>query len=126
MYETDIDPANIREQDVAEAQRQAEAARALLTDQESVLEEIVGEGGGDGGHVRATAAADGRVLEVVIDPRAMSEGSEALGEQILLAVRRAQDDAGRQAGALLRESLREALPSVDTDLLQERLRHLLQ
>lgn len=125
MYGFRIDPGNVRTQDVEEAGRQAERVHMLLADEERRVSEIVGTGRGDGGQVSALAAADGQVLEVTLQPRATRDGSEALGEEILLAVRRAQLDAQRQAEALLRESLAEALPSLDTQALQERLGRLL-
>ncbi|GGO68007.1 YbaB/EbfC family nucleoid-associated protein [Nonomuraea cavernae] len=120
-----IDPGNVRAQDVEEAERQAERVQALLAEEERRVSEIVGTGGGDSGQVSALVAADGRVLEVTLQPRATRDGSEALAEEIQRAVQRAQLDAQRQAEALLRESLAEALPSLDAQALQERLGRLL-
>ncbi|GGP10710.1 YbaB/EbfC family nucleoid-associated protein [Nonomuraea glycinis] len=126
----ELNPRDIRPQDVERAEEQAERVEALLTElagQDELLAEIVGTGRGDGGHVHAAVAADGRVLKVAIEPRAVREGSEALADEIVLTVRRAQQDALRQVDSLVRESLAEALPGTPLDPaeLRERLGRLL-
>jgi hypothetical protein len=67
------------------------------------------------------------VLKVAVEPRAVREGSEALADEIVLTVRRAQQDALRQVDSLVRESLAEALPGTPLDPaeLRERLGRLL-
>ena len=100
----ELDPRDIRPQDVERAEEQAERVEALLTElagQDERLAEIVGTGRGDGGHVHAAVAADGRVLKVAVEPRAVREGSEALADEIVLTVRRAQQDALRQVDSLV-------------------------
>jgi DNA-binding protein YbaB len=125
MFE--LNPRDIRPQDVERADEQAERVQALLAEQDERLAEIVGTGRGKGGHVHAAVAADGRVLKVAIEPRAVREGSQALSDEIILTVRRAQQDALQQVDALIRESLEQALPgtSLDPAELRERLSHLL-
>jgi DNA-binding protein YbaB len=116
MFGYDVDPSDIRRQDVDEAAEQLERFQSLLAEREEELAEIVGKGEDDRGHVRATVASDGRVIEVTLDPRAVKDGSKALSEQILSAVHRAQQDAQRQAEAFLQETLQEALPGTSLDL----------
>ncbi|MEO3802365.1 YbaB/EbfC family nucleoid-associated protein [Nonomuraea sp. B1E8] len=116
MFGYDVDPSDIRQGDIAKAEAQLDRFRELLADREEELAEIVGTGEGDRGHVRATVASDGRVIEVILDPRAVKGGSEALSEQILLAVHRAQQNAQRQVESHLHETLQEALPGTSIDL----------
>jgi len=125
MFRPDFDPGSVRPQDVDRVAEQGVRVRELLAESEEQALEIVGAGAGDHGHVRATAAADGRVLEVTLGPRAVREGSHALAEEILLAVRRAQEDAQRQADDLVRESLRKVFPGADPAALRERLSRIL-
>lgn len=60
------------------------------------------EGRGTGeaaeGQVRATAMVGGRLESLQVDPRAMRLGSQALGEQIVIAVNAALDDLREQVG----------------------------
>lgn len=121
MFGFDLDPGDIREQDVDRAAEQAGRLEALLAEQEERLAGIVGTGTGDRVQVKASAAVDGRVLEVVLGPQAAREGSHALAEEILLAVRRAQDDTRRQAEALLSAAVQEAVPGLDLAALNEQL-----
>ncbi|NUR89248.1 MAG: YbaB/EbfC family nucleoid-associated protein [Nonomuraea sp.] len=127
MFGHDPHPADIRQQDIDEAEEQLRRLQSTLADHEERLAEIVGTGEGERGYVRATAASDGQVIAVVLDPRAVKDGSRALSEQILLAVQRARQDALRQADALLQEALREALPgtTIDLEALQRQARSLL-
>ncbi|MFG1941657.1 YbaB/EbfC family nucleoid-associated protein [Nonomuraea sp. NPDC048826] len=124
MFGFDLDLGDIREQDVLRSAEQAERLEALLAEQEARVAEIVGAGAGDRGQVRAGAAADGRVLHVTLGPQATRDGSHVLSEEILLAVRRAHEDAQRQAEELLRTAVEEALPGVDLAALTARLNAL--
>jgi DNA-binding protein YbaB len=77
------------------------------------LERIVGVGESAGGRVVARADAGGRLIEVTLDPRAMELSSRDLGEEITLAVRRAQDDSERQSAEVVREGSGETMASPD-------------
>lgn len=116
MFGYDVDPTDIRQEDVDKAEEQLGRFEALLADREEQLAAIVGTGEDDRGYVRATVASDGLVREVTLDPRAVKGGSEALSEQIVLAVSRAQQNAQRQAESLLHEALQEAIPGASFDL----------
>ncbi|MFD2355972.1 hypothetical protein ACFSTC_51970 [Nonomuraea ferruginea] len=74
MFGFDLDPGDIREQDVDRAAEQAGRLEALLAEQEERLAGIVGTGTGDRVQVKASAAVDGRVLEVVLGPPGRPRG----------------------------------------------------
>ncbi|MEV0227891.1 YbaB/EbfC family nucleoid-associated protein [Nonomuraea sp. NPDC050786] len=122
-----IDPRNIRSQDIDRTTRQVQQAEAVLGDVDELLAEISGAGEADGGHVKASATAEGRILRVLIGQQAVRQGSKELSEQILAAVSRAQDDARRQVEALLREQFQQAVPDagIDPVALQQHVDRLL-
>ncbi|WP_049563252.1 YbaB/EbfC family nucleoid-associated protein [Nonomuraea sp. SBT364] len=124
MFGFDLNPGDIRPQDVDRIDEQDARVQELLAEGEERLGEIVGAGGD---RVRATAAADGRVLKVTLDARAVRDGSQALAEEILLAVRQARQDAQRQADDLLRSAFEQAFPgrALDPVAVRERLGSLL-
>ncbi|MFI6297764.1 YbaB/EbfC family nucleoid-associated protein [Nonomuraea sp. NPDC050790] len=127
MFGYNVDPSDLRQQDIDKAEEQLNRFQDLLAAREEQLAEIVGTGEDDRGYVRATVASDGLVTKVTLDPRAVKSGSGALSEQILLAVSRAQQNAQLQAETLLQEALQEALPGTSFDLaaLQQQARSLL-
>ncbi|MER7129870.1 YbaB/EbfC family nucleoid-associated protein [Streptosporangium saharense] len=102
MYGSPIDPADIREADLAEADARAERVTTWIQEAQDVLDEVVGEGRGDSGQVTVTVTAEGRVLEVVFDARAMRLGSHVLAEEVRSAVARARLDATRRVEELMR------------------------
>lgn len=122
MFGFDLGLGDIRDQDVERATEQAARVEALLAEQEARLAEIIGSGTGERGQVRAETAADGRVVKVTLSPQAAREGSHVLAEEILLAVRRAQEDAQRQAETLLHTAIEEAVPGLDVAAVNDRLR----
>ncbi|GLW08157.1 hypothetical protein Misp01_32870 [Microtetraspora sp. NBRC 13810] len=83
---------------------QAEQARLRLEVMRSEFEGINGEGESANGRIRARSDAEGRILEVVVAPGAMELGSRDLGEEITLAVRRAQDDSALRREQVMREA----------------------
>ncbi|MEU6727194.1 YbaB/EbfC family nucleoid-associated protein [Nonomuraea wenchangensis] len=128
MHRFDADPANWREEDL---EREAEKAAKILTwveDGQRELDEITGTGEAANGQVKAVAAVDGTVREIVITPRAMRLDSRSLAEQLMLAVTRAQDDAERQGRRLMADALGDLLPDGGLDLhdFEERLGRLLR
>lgn len=90
---------------------QAEAVRAEL-------DAIEGRGESADGKVRAVTNADGRLLSIAIDPRAMSMGSLDLSEEITLAVRRAQDDGEARRERVLNEAL-SGTPKTPEEILDQ-------
>lgn len=127
MFGYEIDPRNIRPQDVDRATEQARQAEDTLADVDGLLAEITGTGQTNGGHVSATVTAEGRVLEVTVGQQAVRKGADALREAIFAAVGDAQSDAQSQVDALLREQLQQAVPglSLDPAELQRHLGRLL-
>ncbi|HEY9523710.1 MAG TPA: YbaB/EbfC family nucleoid-associated protein [Thermopolyspora sp.] len=75
------------------------------------LDRVIGVGESADGKVRARTDANGRVLEVALKPRAMEMSSRDLGEEITLAIRRAQDDGEEQGRRLLHEAGGESMSS---------------
>ncbi|QYC45531.1 hypothetical protein Nocox_39940 [Nonomuraea coxensis DSM 45129] len=128
MRRFDADPANWREADLERDAEQAAKILAWMDDGQRELDEIIGAGEAADGQVKATAAVDGTVREIVITPRAMRLDSRSLAEQLMLAVTRAQDDAERQSRRLMADALGDLLPDGGLDLpaFEERLGRLLR
>ncbi|MFI6596324.1 YbaB/EbfC family nucleoid-associated protein [Nonomuraea sp. NPDC050536] len=91
--------------------RRAEAVRAEL-------DAIEGKGESAEGKVGAVTDANGRLLSITIDPRALSMGSLDLSEEITLAVRRAQDDGETRRERVLNEALSD-VPKTPEEILDQ-------
>jgi DNA-binding protein YbaB len=102
---------------IADTRRALQEMRAGPTEAADAPE-IRGAGVAADGQVRVTARTGGRLESVQLDPRALRLGSQALGEQILLAVNAALDDLQAQAGTQARA------PAADPAPLTERMREL--
>ncbi|MEV7011185.1 YbaB/EbfC family nucleoid-associated protein [Streptosporangium sp. NPDC051022] len=105
MYGSRINPADIREEDLVRADAQADRTLAWIEEAQADLDKVVGVGEGASGQVRVEVTADGRVLGVVFEPRAMRLDSRTLAEEVLSAVARARGDAAGQVDRLMREGL---------------------
>ncbi|MCK2216779.1 YbaB/EbfC family nucleoid-associated protein [Actinomadura sp. ATCC 31491] len=116
-----IDPANISERELDEAARRGERMLAWLESAQEELRAVTGTGSGPSGHVRVSVDADGRVLDVRYDGRALRLGSQDLAEETLAAVRAACADAERRTHDLMRE----AFPGYDPAATQAELERLL-
>lgn len=99
--------------DLRRISEQAEQAHRRLKDVGGELGQIKGVGEGAGGKVKARTDADGRVIQVTLDPRAMRLSSQDLAEEITLAVQRAQDDGDAQRERLLGASVGEGPQTPD-------------
>ncbi|TQS17709.1 YbaB/EbfC family nucleoid-associated protein [Microbispora hainanensis] len=106
-----MNPADIREEDLARAEEQAERVHAWAERARGDLEEITGTGEAASGQVTATVSAEGTVLDVTFGPRAMRLDSRTLAEEVRAAVSRARLDAARRT----RELIRDGLPGFDPD-----------
>ncbi|MGA4994385.1 YbaB/EbfC family nucleoid-associated protein [Nonomuraea bangladeshensis] len=128
MHEFDADPANWREEDLEREAEKAAKILAWMDDGQRELDEITGTGEAANGQVKAVAAVDGTVRDIVITPRAMRLDSRTLAEQLTLAVGRAQDDAERQSRQLMADALGDLLPDGRLDLraFEEQLGRLLR
>ncbi|MEU7693525.1 YbaB/EbfC family nucleoid-associated protein [Microbispora hainanensis] len=111
MYGSRMNPADIREEDLARAEEQAERVHAWAERARADLEEITGTGEAASGQVTATVSAEGMVLDVTFGPRAMRLDSRTLAEEVRAAVSRARLDAARRT----RELIRDGLPGFDPD-----------
>ncbi|HEY9473405.1 MAG TPA: YbaB/EbfC family nucleoid-associated protein [Mycobacteriales bacterium] len=81
--------------------------------------ELRGEGQAADGQVRAVAVAGGRLESLTVNPRAMRMGSEALCEQIVVAVNAALDDLRGRV-----ENQAVTAGAVDPAALTEQMRDL--
>ncbi|MGW2147109.1 YbaB/EbfC family nucleoid-associated protein [Nonomuraea bangladeshensis] len=128
MHKFDADPANWREEDLEREAEKAAKILAWMDDGQRELDEITGTGEAANGQVKAVAAVDGTVRDIVITPRAMRLDSRTLAEQLTLAVGRAQDDAERQSRQLMADALGDLLPDGGPDLraFEEQLGRLLR
>lgn len=63
--------------------------------------DLIGEAESEDGYIRATVKANGMLAGIDINPRAMKQGSEALGETITKTVLAAQEALSRQAQELM-------------------------
>ncbi|MEO3890744.1 YbaB/EbfC family nucleoid-associated protein [Nonomuraea sp. B5E05] len=90
-----------------------ERAARRVEDAKAELDAIVGEGVSAGGHVRVTTDVSGRMLSIRLDPRVMKRGSGELADELMVAVRRAQDDGDAQRERLMSGVLDGAEPSLD-------------
>ncbi|MFI9596421.1 YbaB/EbfC family nucleoid-associated protein [Nonomuraea sp. NPDC052265] len=85
------------------------------------LRALTGVGEGPSGRVRVTVDADGRVLDVRYDQRALRLGGQDLAEETLTAVRAAVADLRRRTDDLMRD----AVPGYDPLRTQDELERLL-
>jgi DNA-binding protein YbaB len=67
------------------------------------LADSTAQGESDSGLVQVTAAADGKILAVHLNPRAMRLDSQTLGEEVTAAANRAQDAAAARVRELVAE-----------------------
>ncbi|MFI6736844.1 YbaB/EbfC family nucleoid-associated protein [Nonomuraea sp. NPDC050451] len=103
---------------------QAETMMRSLAGARARLGRITGTGEAAGGLVSAVADGHGRVRELVVDPRGMRLGAEALGRELGEAMRAAQRDAERQVHDLMAEldAQTPRLPeALGADFVQERV-----
>ncbi|MBD3144192.1 YbaB/EbfC family nucleoid-associated protein [Microbispora bryophytorum] len=92
-----------------DAERAAQI-EAWLEDGQREIEAVTGHGRAADGRIKVVTTAYGQVREVVIEPRAMRLPSRTLAEELLLALRRAQQDAERQTRRMVGDALRELAP----------------
>jgi DNA-binding protein YbaB len=121
VYDRQFDPADIKDQDIAEVARQGERVLAWLETAQADLDRIVGAGETASGQVKAIVDANGRVAGVTYGPRTTRMSSQELAEQTLAAVREACADAQRQTYDLMRE----AMPDFDPVEAGEQFQRLL-
>ncbi|MCG5220638.1 YbaB/EbfC family nucleoid-associated protein [Streptosporangium sp. KLBMP 9127] len=122
MYGSRMEPGDIRDEDLERSADQAAEMLAWIETAKDEVDEIVGVGAGESGHVKATAAADGKVLAVTFEPRALRLDSRTLAAEVLSAVQEAQGDAERQT----HELMRVALPGFDPVETQAQLDRVLR
>lgn len=63
--------------------------------------DLIGEAESEDGYIRATVKSNGMLAGIDINPRAMKQGSEALGETITKTVHAAQEALARQTRELM-------------------------
>ncbi|WP_433056885.1 YbaB/EbfC family nucleoid-associated protein [Dactylosporangium sp. CS-033363] len=85
---------------------------------ESRLSELAGSGAAADGQIRARVDSASGLSGLVIDPRALRQGSEALAEHVIAAVAAANADLRAQIEEVMREALGDAMPSTDAGELR--------
>jgi DNA-binding protein YbaB len=93
----DFNPFNLRPEDLERLADQAEQALRRLEQEQEDLKEIAGKGECEGGLVRATTDANGRLEKIAIDPNALRMSGEELAKKVTAAIRAAQENAESQA-----------------------------
>ncbi|MER6946237.1 YbaB/EbfC family nucleoid-associated protein [Nonomuraea sp. NPDC000554] len=107
------DPETFRLDDLNQITERAEQTQRRLTSAASEIQGINGVGESADGRIQARTDANGRLIEVTLDPRAMKMSSQDLGEEITLAVRRAWDDGEARREQLMRDAVGELPPTPD-------------
>ncbi|MEV6036651.1 YbaB/EbfC family nucleoid-associated protein [Nonomuraea sp. NPDC052116] len=102
----------------------AEDMLARVEELRSEIDVVVGHGEAADGQVRVTAGASGRLMDVVLAPRAMRLDSQKLAEAVLRAAQAAQDDVAAKVDAVMAETLGGALPG--RELLDEQFGSVLE
>ncbi|MFI9841160.1 YbaB/EbfC family nucleoid-associated protein [Nonomuraea sp. NPDC051941] len=102
----------------------AEDMLARVEELRSEIDVVVGNGEAADGQVRVTAGASGRLMDVVLAPRAMRLDSQKLAEAVLRAAQEAQDDVAAKVDAVMAETLGGALPG--RELLDEQFGSVLE
>jgi DNA-binding protein YbaB len=85
------------EHDLDELLRENERELGRLAEAASALREITGKGESRSGMTTATVDADGRLQTVTFSARIMRLEAAAVAEEVVQAVRQAQEDQDRQA-----------------------------
>ena len=101
----DFDP-----EDLERITARAEEMLARVDELRSEIDVAVGRGEAADGQVRVTAGASGRLMEVVLAPRAMRLDSQKLADAVLEAAQRAQDDVARKVDEVIAGTLGAAKP----------------
>ncbi|MGW6505486.1 YbaB/EbfC family nucleoid-associated protein [Nonomuraea angiospora] len=102
----------------------AEDMLARVEELRSEIDVVVGRGEAADGQVRVTAGASGRLMDVVLAPRAMRLDSQKLAEAVLRAAQEAQDDVAAKVDAVMADALGGALPG--GELLDEQFGSVLE
>ncbi|MBB4937757.1 DNA-binding protein YbaB [Streptosporangium album] len=115
-----MNPDDIRVEEFEQARDRAEKMLAWIEGAQSEIDEIVGVGEGASDRIKVTTAANGKVLDVVFEPRALRLDSRTLAEEVLSAVKQARSDAERKIQDLMRESL-DGFDPVETQARFDRM-----
>ncbi|WP_043620962.1 YbaB/EbfC family nucleoid-associated protein [Nonomuraea candida] len=89
------------EHDVDNLLKENERELLRLADASAELRHVIGKGESRSGLTRAVVDADGRLQSVTFAPRVLRLDVAALAEEVVQAVRGAQEDQDRQARELL-------------------------
>ncbi|WP_146103511.1 YbaB/EbfC family nucleoid-associated protein [Nonomuraea solani] len=111
----DFDP-----EDLERITTRAEEMLARAEELKSEIDVVAGRGEAADGQVRVTAGASGRLLDVVLAPRAMRLDSVRLAEAVLRAAQEAQDDVARRVDEMMERTLG------GTDVPEERFADVLE
>ncbi|MEV7011073.1 YbaB/EbfC family nucleoid-associated protein [Streptosporangium sp. NPDC051022] len=125
MADFRFDPADFDPEDLERMAGEADRTLRRLAGVQGELGGIRGTGTGADGMIGAVTDGSGRLERIDLNPRVMRLESRALAEELLKAVRAAQDDGERQVRELLGEAMGGmGLPAepLDLDEIEARLR----
>ncbi len=97
----DFDPNAIWPGDLERLAKESQEAMGRIEGVVDDLCGVTGEGEAADGMIKATVDGSGGLTGVTIAPRAMRRGSEAVAEEIVTAVRAAQEDAQSKVQELM-------------------------
>jgi DNA-binding protein YbaB len=119
-----MERAEFQPEDLDRITARAEAMLLRVEEIRKEVDVVVGRGTAADGQVTVAAAANGRLTEIVVAPRAMRLDSRKLAEELLRAVNAAQDDADSQVRQVMADTLGESPPTAEA--LDDRFDRLLE
>ncbi|MFC5823932.1 YbaB/EbfC family nucleoid-associated protein [Nonomuraea insulae] len=117
----DFDP-----EDLERITARAEEMLARVEELRSEIDVVVGRGEAADGQVRVTAGASGRLMDVVLAPRALRMDSVRLAEAVLRAAQEAQDDVGRRVDDVMAGTLGDGAGGPVEDVLDDLFPNMLE
>ncbi|WP_219471122.1 YbaB/EbfC family nucleoid-associated protein [Nonomuraea rhizosphaerae] len=114
--------------DVENADRavaQAEEAVRRVNEAQGRIAQLTGEGTSKDSLIHAVTDAEGGLVEITLDPRAMRLDSKGIAQGVTTAVKRAQAHARKQVQQLVSEALKDMDP-LDATFVDDRVAQVAQ
>ena len=104
---------------------EAEEAMRRVQEAQAQIAIVTGEGSSKDSLIHAVTDAEGGLVEVTLDPRAMRLDSKGIAKGVTTAVKRAQANAKKQVQELVSEALKEMQP-LDETFVNDRIAQVAQ